>query len=242
MKSIFTKALIIIALIVGMISCSSDDNRPKEPECHISQISNAGKTTILTYNSTGKLIQASNPDFNHTYFYDGNTIIINIVGNPSNEYNTFRRTLTLGSNGLPAIVYDDQFYNKPDKWQNLAFEYSGNQIQKMTPTTNQEGVILNTEQYQWQNGNIISISSGDSVTTLEYYDLPLQQGDFFIMENTLYFGISHIKNTNLLKKINSTNNWQIFFDYDFDTSGKINSVSFINNGTPYLYTYTYECE
>jgi hypothetical protein len=231
------KLIIMAAIFSAIIASCKKDETPKQT-CRIitatRDISGMNSTFNLTYNSEGKLSSVTEGKKTSVYVYGGNTVIVNTT---SDGLFYSKRIITLNTNGLASNSRTENDITGAD-WDNSSYEYNGTEILKTTYTVSAGGAPT-IETYKWNGGNIVSLTSGSTTYTLEYFtDKPSQPGDYFYFTE-LISGYYILKAKNALKSIitgaDITN-----FDYNFDADGKI--TSFIcTGGSSYTQTYQYQC-
>ena len=93
-------------------------------------------------------------------------------------YSDLKESVTLNANGLASNVRTENNV-AGTSWDNTLYEYSGTELIKST-YTNSAGDPVEISTFTWSGGNLTSITSGSSTTTISYYtDKPAQPGDYF---------------------------------------------------------------
>jgi hypothetical protein len=232
--------LIIIAVLftVAFVSCKKDD--VLKTSCKIITVTQvpAGMSSMynLTYNSEGKLSTVTDNKLSSVFVYSGNTIVVNTTSSGGFFYS--KRIITLNTNGLASNSRTENDLTG-DNWDNVTYEYNGTEVIKSTSTSSGGGAPY-VETYIWSDGNMVSLTTGSTTTTLEYFtDKPTQDGDYFNITQ-LIAGYHVLKGKNALKSISNGSDITNF-DYNFDADGKI--TSFVSTGSStYTQTYQYQCD
>jgi hypothetical protein len=238
MKTIQLTAAATFLTITTLIGCKKDKDEARKPDCRIITATptptSSGDPFNISYNSEGKISTLSQDMDVTTFAYSGNTVIAT-----TNTSGTFARKniITLNADGLATNVRTETNTSGTD-WTNQAFEYSGTEIIKAT-TTSSGGGTPSVSIVTWSNGNLVSITSGSSTTTLDYYtDKPAQTGDYLSLAQ-LVAGYQIYRTKNAIKSIlsgSSINN----FDYSFDGDGKITSL-IATGASNTTYSYQHQC-
>jgi hypothetical protein len=188
----------------------------------------------MTYNAEGKLSAFNVNTIITTFAYSGNTIIAD--GTNGGAFSS-KRIITLNANGLAANVKTETVAGGAT-WYNDAYEYSGTQLIKHT-YTNSSNVTPEITTCTWSGGNLISVSTASSTSTLEYYaDKPAQTGDYLDLIQLIQ-GFRIYKTKNAVKSILNSGSSINNFSYNF-ADGKIVSVAVTGN-TSMTYNYQYQC-
>jgi hypothetical protein len=233
-------AFLILSLTFG--SCKKDKH-DKKATCKLVKVTQKSATGMavitMAYNNDGKIaaIGVNSPLGNttRTFTYTGNTINIVNTGNSGSR----KDSVTLNANGRPTNIrsYQD---TAGISWINQSFEYNGNQLAKVHQTDN-SSTSTHTSVATYNNGNIVSLVTGPSISLMEYYtDRNIQAGDYLEFAFTLTYGVPIYPNKNLVKSIGSGSNLTTFI-YDFDADGKITKVLLSSGNNVTELNYEYEC-
>lgn len=236
MKTIRLTTLTSLLMILAFASCKKDKDEKKKPNCRIITItpSTSGNSFNISYNSEGKISSISTGNDVTTFAYSGNTII-----GTTTTSGTFssKKIITLNSNGLATNV-KTEFNAAGTNWSNDLYEYSGTELIKATSTSSSGGTP-SVSTLTWSNGNLTSITSGSSVSTIDYYtDKPAQEGDYLDIAQ-LVGGFQIYKTKNAIKSLFSGSSITSF-DYNFDGDGKITALT-ASGGSNITYTYQHQC-
>lgn len=231
--------LILMAVIftAAFVSCKKDD-APK-PTCRIITAipvsSGAGNPTYnFSYNSEGKLSSSIIGTSTNTFAYSGSTVIETAtIGGVF----SFKNIITLNANGMASNILTENDETGTD-WFNQAFEYNDTELIKST-TTSSSGGAATISTITWSGGNMLTVTSGSSTSTIEYYtDKPAQTGDYLSLAQ-LAAGYEIYRTKNAIKSI-LTGSDISNFNYTFDADGKITSVAVID-ASIVTYTYQFQC-
>jgi hypothetical protein len=237
----------IVALCAFLIfnstfsSCKKDND--KKASCKLIKVTqnSGGEIAVIniTYNDAGKIstVSTTTPQENTSkvFTYNGNTI--NVV--TTNASASRRDSLTLNANGRPANIrmFSD---NTGANWINQAYEYNGNELVKMQETSNSSSTPVTTTA-TYNNGNLVSLASGSTVSVLEYYtDKNTRQGDYLELIAQINYGVIVYPQKNLLKSISNAGGMTNFV-YDFDSDGKIINVVVSSGSNSTILNYQYQC-
>lgn len=226
----------VVIIIFGFVGCKKDKNDAKKPDCRIISITStpSGEVTKINYNSEGKISSISNALDTTTYTYNGSIA----TGITSSGTFKSKRTITTNSSGLATNVRIEQNVSGT-LWSNAFYEYNGTELIRVTSTSSSNPTpIIST--ITWTNGNLISINSGTSGSTLEYFtDKPAQAGDYLHLFQLLN-GFEVYKPRNAIKSISAGATVNTF-NYNFDGDGKITSMTITGNPTGTFF-YEYQCQ
>src|SRR5689334_13541609 len=217
MKTTQFATAVTLLSILTLGACKKDKDEVKKPDCRIITItpSPSGSSFNISYNSDGKISTISTGNDVTTFAYSGNTIIG--TTNTSGSFSS-KKIITLGSNGLATNV-KTEYNTTGTNWNNDVYEYSGTELIKATSTSSSGGTP-SVSTLSWSNGNIVSVTSGSSVTTLEFFtDKPAQEGDYLDIAQ-LVGGFQIYKTKNAIKSLLSGSSITSF-SYNFDAGGKI---------------------
>jgi hypothetical protein len=221
--------------IITMAGCKKDKD-DKKPDCRIITItpSPTGSAFNISYNSEGKISTISTGGDITTFAYSGNTVIATTTNS-----GTFKRKMiiTLNGNGLATNVKTETNASGTT-WNNDLYEYSGTEIIKATGTSSTGGTPT-VSTLTWSNGNLVSITSGTSVSTLDYFtDKPAQTGDYLHIAQ-LVAGYQIYRTKNAIKSLLSGSSITSF-NYTFDADNKITSLAATGSSNT-TFTYQHQC-
>ncbi len=198
----------------------------------------------LAYNSAGKISLFQPGPISEYYSYNGNSFHVRVFLGDSSTSGSLLADLLCNSdqqgNLLNAVSTSYDSLGNPilSDQSVYTFTYDGHG-QLIQNTDNETGLGTTQINYIWQNGNITGIIQNGDTATLDYYDKPSAQGDYFWVAglNPLTYGNIHVRN--LLKSITDAGASD-YFTYTFDGQGKITgfSVSGVVNSED---TYTWQC-
>lgn len=230
---IFLMAFLCLASITIFSGCSKDND--SQPDCRIITITpNTGTATNISYNAEGKVSTISSGTTLTSFAYSGNTSIATVTNSGVFSSKTI---ITNNANGLAANVRMESDISGTT-WTNLALEYSGTELIKQTSTSSGGGTPGVTT-VTWSGGNPVTITSGSSVSTVEYYtDKPSQTGDYWDIAQTIQ-GYRIIKARNPIKSLFSGGSITSL-DYVYDGDGKITTLN-ATGATNITYNYQHQC-
>ncbi|HLP39462.1 hypothetical protein [Lacibacter sp.] len=230
---------LITVLLLVLVSCNKskpiDGSPAGNPSCRIvTVIDNLRSDTFkITYNSAGKISRLSGKKRQTTFEYGNGLTTVTGFAYGTFDYKTI---VTSNAAGLPVNV-GYQFNTSGTDWENESYEYKGEEVTSRLYTTSSSSTRQTTT-YTWQNHNMISRNSSGVTTEYAYHSDKLKlQGDYIWM-NAVFNGYEPFISKNLVKSIGEA---EIL--YEFDTKGRIVTVTFsIANVAPFLvYKYEYEC-
>jgi YD repeat-containing protein len=103
-------------------------------------------------------------------------------------------------------------------------------------TTSSTGGNPTITTYRWLNHDIVSETTGANTTSWSFYtDKPRKDGDYLWLLKINYGG-DILRTANLLKSSGATN-----FSYEFDSDGKLSSMTFSDSGSSQTISYEYTC-
>lgn len=228
-------------LTLLLLSCSSDEDSFPEPaaNCRITSfVSAGGNPGTISYNSDGKIKSLVSGDNSSTFLYANNTIVINETDQGNFDSKTI---VTLNEDELPVNIRRENNEAGTD-WVNTMLEYDGMQLSKTTRSTSGGGAGIVT-MYTWENGNVLSYTNGNSTVSFEYYEEhPLQQGDLLHLSYYTSYGVSLLRNKNLVKSLDQSGGSLSNFDYEFDADGKIIRINTSSTSGNTEISLKYQCE
>jgi hypothetical protein len=230
-KILFATATIIL-FVACFTSCKKHDIDPanKDRKCLIQTLAaSTGEVDHFLYNSEGKPLVLTFNDRTITYSYSGNTIITTqFLGQ-----NFFSRTtVTVNSAGLAIMVKNQG--SVATNWDSTSYEYNGEELIKSTLFRPYSPPQITT--YNWLDHNMVSSTVNGTTASYTYYtDKPIQAGDYFSLLG-LFNGYEYIRNKNLLRSADITP-----FNYEFDSDGRISSLSVGSGSNQLIINYAYDC-
>jgi hypothetical protein len=235
MKTLRLTTITSLLLILAFTACKKDKDEKKKPTCRIITITpSSGNSFNISYNSDGKISTMSSGNDITTFAYSGNTTIATTT--TSGTFSS-KKIITLNSNGLATNV-KTEYNTSGTNWSNDVYEYSGTEIIKLTNTSSSGG-SPSISTVTWNNGNLVSITSGSSVSTIDYYtDKPAQTGDYLDIAQ-LVGGFQIYRTKNAIKSLFSGSTITSF-NYNFDGDGKITSLT-ASGSTNITYSYQHQC-
>ncbi len=242
MKNLFVVVPAIAFLFVFTPSCSKK-SAASAPNCQIVTIMdsyNGVNTTYnLSYGNNGKISTIQNTSttspFTEVFTYSGNVIQIAETGTGS----TFILSDSIEVNGAGLITYSRQIGSSADTTV-YTFTYdASNDLLKSTMQTNSGSVTTNT--YTYTNGDLTSSSDGASTTTYTYTSgKPSENGDYIHIFQLFNYGAQAIQTAHLIQSVSSGSTIDNF-NYTFDSSGKITSLTVTSGSTVETVSYQYQC-
>lgn len=242
MKVVFTCACFLLLIVSSCRKDSTGDgngNNGAGFNCRITEASFTGINSYkFIYNEDGKLSEAHSGDTSISYSYTpGSTVVTTLYAG------VFHTKITVLLNNEHKVTNTRIDYNTAGtSWQNYDYQYENNLISKTVLKAAGTSNSV-TSVFQWQNGNIKSVTStntsGNTHTTLfNYYtDKPKLVGDYISFVELLQ-GYHIYTNKNLIKSIDDTR-----YVYDFAADGNISSLKVINaGGELFSGHYQYECK
>lgn len=204
-----------------------------QPSCRITSIVPlpSGTSYQLSYNPDGRLLKFIYGNTTTDYFYNNNTITT--ITSDSGIFEN-KKIIDLNNLGLTTNVRIEMNLSG-SIWTNISFEYNNNELIKSNSTSSQNSspVVLN---YLWSEGNLVSVFSGSTVISIDYYkDKIAQNGDYFYLLD-LSQGYHIYQTKNLIKSLQGT-----IFNYGFDVNGNISSLSTTSGNNTNALVYSYEC-
>jgi hypothetical protein len=237
-----TKVAVAFFVIIAFISCKK--NNDKKASCRIVTISqtspNVNSIYNITYNNDGRIStsnESGNGGANKVFTYNGNTVIA-IATRPDGSFSV-RDSMTLDAKRRPLNIRT--FSNEAGtNWTNSRFEYNGSDLQKII-TTEESNNPAETSVATYADGNMVSLATNSSTTTLEYFtDKKVQQGDYLEVASFIQYGVSVYPHKNLVKTIASAGTI-LNFNYEFNPDGTISRVTATTGGTVATLSYQYQC-
>lgn len=235
MKTTIKTKLLLMLLSSGMLflnSCKKSDDSGTQ-HCKLTSLliypaGGAPQTVSFLYDHEGKVKFINQDGAIVEFIYQGNAFT---RVRPGTGNWVTRSYVQLNANGQPLLrkdtTYDGQFINNT---ATLTYEYNsqGGLEKGISSNTN----LIPNINITWQNGNMVSITEGNTTILLDYYTDKLNQdisimGLKFLME----FGAYAPKSKNLLKSVFSGTG-QINYDYSFDDEGKITETTWTIPGNP----------
>jgi hypothetical protein len=222
--------------IISLAGCKKDKDEAKKPDCRIITITPtpSGSAFNISYNSDGKISTISTGSDVTTFAYSGNTVIATTTN--SGTFSS-KKIITLNAQGLATNVKTENNASGTD-WNNDLYEYSGTELIKATSTSSTGGTP-SVSTLTWSNGNLVSITSGSNVSTIDYFtDKPAQVGDYLHIAQ-LVGGFQIYRTKNAIKSLLSGSSITSF-DYSFDADNKITSLT-ATGSSNVTFTYQHQC-
>ena len=226
-------AVACLGLTTLFSSCSKDD--PK-PVCKIITVTpTTGDAVNISYNDEGKINTVISGNSTTTFAYSGNTVIATKL---TAGLFSSRMIATYNANGLATNVKTETNESGTD-WNNLAFDYSGVELIKQT-FTNSAGSTPSITTIGWSGGNPTTITSGSSITTVEYYDnISGQSGDYWDISQLIQ-GYSIIRAKKAIKSVLSGSTISTI-NYVIDSDGKITGLTTTSGSSSSGFNYQHQC-
>jgi hypothetical protein len=245
LTKLFSAVTICITFCMTFTSCKKD-NQPVAPApvCRITTLTSTspggGAASIYTiaYNEDGTTSSITIGNSVTTFTYSGNTIIETAI--TAGAFSS-KKTITQNAAGFATNILTET-NTSGTVWNNQAQEYNGTELTKSTFTSS-SAPTPSVSTFTWSAGNLVSITSATSSSTLDYYtDKPSIPGDYLQLSN-LVGGAVLYKTKNSLKSITSPGPSVTSFVYDYSADGKITKVS-ISVGVVVagVYSYDYTCK
>jgi hypothetical protein len=238
---------VLLALGTGLfLSPACSKKNAVVPNCKIISAStvSAGNTsnTSFSYDNDGQVSIIQNTTGSATttsvYTYSVNLILITTSNSgPVSEVDTIR----LNNSGQIIYHYAKYFVNNEITIRTYTYNSDG-QVLTQAFTDNNGQVVTGT--YTYSGGDLTTISNGNPTqnTTYTYFtDKPFQNGDVLQFSQLISTGgVQYIKNVHLVKSIQQGTNFENF-NYNFDSGGKITSVTLTTGSTIETISYQYQC-
>jgi hypothetical protein len=237
-----TQKLIIISLLAFVLSCKKEND--KTSSCLITSLIQAGtngnQVFNLTYNDEGKVAtidQVSGLATHKDFSYQGNTIYV--ISLDKDGHFTQKDSITIDDKGRPLNIR--QFMTADGSvYTNIIFEYNGDDLVKHVQTS-YPGSSTSTTTFTYQNGNPVTLSSGNASSILDFYtDKKLQKGDYLEVASLIQYGISIYPHKNLVKMIASGGSITNLV-YEYNSDGLISKLTATSGNDITLLNYGYEC-
>jgi hypothetical protein len=242
MKKRIASVPLFVCIMVLAPFCSKK-NAAAVPNCQIITIVDSYNSTNTTYNLTygnnGKISTIQNTSatspFTEVFTYANNVILVSKTGAGS----VFISSDSNAVNSAGLITYSQQIDATADTTINT-YTYDGNNdLLKSTTQTNGGAITTNT--FQYTNGDLTSSSDGTTTTTYTYYtDKPSQNGDYIHVFQLFNYGGQAIQSAHLIASLQSGSSIDNF-NYSFDSSGKITSLTATSGSTVETISFQYQC-
>lgn len=235
---------ILLAATTFIWSCQKPhpvkDDGQKDSHCRVVTLiwSLSQDTFHITYNNSGKISKVETEESVSNFEYAGNRIIktFSVLGVLRE-----RKIITVNAAGLATNVRTEEM-DGAGNWRNEAYQYNGEEVSSAVLSYSGT-TYTNTITYTWQNHNMVGVNNSISPgnLALQYYtDKPRQDGDYSVSLHKFLLGYEVFRCRNLLKSVGEV----AYYEYDFDTTGKIISVVYTETGnqSPFYQKYEYECK
>ncbi|HSZ31656.1 MAG TPA: DUF4595 domain-containing protein [Puia sp.] len=244
MKKLILSLPVIACLFVLTPSCSKKSSGGSAASsCQIITIldsSSSGNTIFnLTYNNNGKVSTIQNTSVTNptteVFTYSGNDILITTTGTG----NVFVSSDSIVTNSAGLITFS-QLVDASSDTTVYTFTYDGNNdLLKQTSQTN-SGTI-STSTFTYTNGDLTSSSDGTNTTTYSYTNSkPSENGDYIHIFQLFNYGGQAIKTAHLIQSLTAGSTVDNF-NYTFDSSGKITSLTLTSGAVVETVSYQYQC-
>lgn len=226
--------LIILLHVAVLCACKKDDDpgiqasRCKLASLLIYPAGGTLQTVSFLYDHERKVKFINQNGTIHEFVYQDNAFT---RVQPRGDNWVTRSHVQLNENGQPLLrkdtIYNGQFINST---ATVTYEYnSQGELEK--GTTDNTSITANLS-IIWQNGNMVSITEGNTTVLLDYYtDKPNQDLTIMGLKFLMEFGAYAPKTKNLLKSVSSGAD-QINFNYEFDDEGKLKETVWTVSGNP----------
>ena len=223
MKSFYLLFFAFCIIILNACKKSQDEEPGLSKEdCQVQAINK--QTTpacVLTYDEENRVKTVTKGDERREYKYVANTVTVDRWH--SGSLFGWQSIYTLNGTGLP--VNEKRQYYSNNNWTNLAYEYEGNKIQKIT-TTQSSGVAPVYATFTWNNDNVESITEYGETRYYDYYTDQPADFDYFEFERIFFDqGPRFIVNRNRVKS-KTTYGVSEEYSYTTDASGRVKAVTY----------------
>ena len=225
--------LIILLHLAVLYACKKDDGPGKQPSnCKLTSLlvypaGQAQQTVSFQYDHEGRVKFINQDGTLYEYIYQGDAFT---RVQPRSSGWVTRSYIQLNAEGRPSIrkdtIYNNQHINSTGA---ITYEYnSRGELEKGISNSS----LLPNLSITWQNGNMVSITEGNTTMLLDYHtDKPNQDLSIMGLKFLMEFGAYTPKSKNLLKSV-SSGGQQINFNYEFDEEGKIKATTWTVTGNP----------
>lgn len=214
---------------------NNDGNKKNnvKPSCLIGTVLvvRMGDRLNFFYNSDGKLgtVIAGSTVTTYDHSMNGTVVTTRDAGNFRDK-----TTVTLNDAGLATNVRTEND-TAGTHWINYAYEYNGDELARSVATRsgNSDSAITT---YGWLNHNLVTLVSGTTATSFDYYsEKATQTGDYLSFIQLLQ-GYDIYRTRNLLKSISGSG-----VIYEFTPDGNISSATIGSGGDSTKFDYGYQC-
>ncbi len=226
--------LIILLYLAVLYACKKGDGPDKQPSnCKLTSLllypaGQAQQTVSFLYDDDGRVRFINQDGVINEFIYQDNAFT---RARPSPGNWVTRSYIQLNADGRPSLRKDTTYNNQSiNSTAAMTYEYnSRGELEK--GISNNASVIPNLS-IVWQNGNMVSITEGNTTVFLDYYtDKPDQELTIMGLKFFIEFAAYAPKCKNLLKSLTSGSQ-QINFNYEFDEKGKIKATTWTVAGNP----------
>lgn len=242
-QTLLCAVTLLLSVAVVLPGCKKD--KQKTPDCKLVSAQITGSTTpesyTFSYNADNKVNQIMSVNggttSTTTLTYSGNKVNVSqsIGGAIINK-----TVLTLNSAGR-ILLQEQRDPNNDTLISTTTMTYNGNG--ELLSIASMSGGSTTLSTIAMSNGNIVSMTDGTNLTTLEYYtDQAWRAGDYIDILQRLQLGNNfYLVNKNLIKSLsfgtNITN-----FTYTFDDNNNISSLQMLSGGAPINVSYQHQCQ
>jgi hypothetical protein len=233
----FTYCILITAVLL-FGGCKKDsDKEPPVPVCRVQTITQSSVVLSFLYDSSKRVSRVAYSDGTlEEYSYKGDTIRILKTQNGAFEQ---RKIITNNAQGMATQVRLEE-NQAGTSGLVINYQYTGTElIQEIQKPIGSASTTVTI--YTWSAGNLTEISSGGTVSILDYYtNKPSQAGNYLEVVNVSQ-GYTNIKTKNLLKSVTQSD-VTVTINYTFDKDGNITQAEFIGGSSNNAIGLTYQCE
>lgn len=238
---LFACTTLIAGTLLTITSCKKNDD---DPVCRLStatNVSSSGNSALVfSYNTDGKLSQMVSTgasSYTRTFSYSGNTI--NIIQRDGANAIVQTSDVTLNNANKVVSIVTKSAAGTVTEMLNVDYDANGNAsriIAKYGSGTPDTSILT------YSGGDLITITSGTSITTLTYYtDKAFQPGDYLYYTQMMQYGAMYITNQHMLKSYQNSGGTPSNFTYEYDNSGNVSKITLISGSTTESLDYTYNC-
>ena len=225
MKHLF----VVLGIVLVLGACKSDDTVTPGPErvCKLQYVQNKGVVDSFFYDQQFRLsrIRSGSVEYVYDYSLYGRVIINKKIY----SFNAGRTTIWGDSTGRAdsLLIEEDVSGNN---WTKRVFTWNEGRIieEKRTGSADADILVL---QYNWHNGNLISIEHSGGHDNFSYHPQQWQPGDLNNYFEHINNGINLTPTRNLVRETPAFSG----ISYVFDSLGTLTQAS--ANGEAYFFRY-----